>query len=539
MMSIPADDLTEIQVVLESRAKGSTVDALEKIHDIMHCRKKDLDCLLRLTEQNSWRRIIYQSEWKSSLDTQAGEPRTDLNDVQRFLHTILGAKYVSFSFDSLTATDSNGRNTKLTRAVRKEINRKGPLADPEQFAFIRNAFFTTGVAKIFAVNSLLSDKELHKFITNDFIKWIGNLASRDSSTSGAHITISTNLADFVLASHEMGFTSCYSPAGEYFSGTSCYAIDSQTVIVKYARAQRYIGRVWVHIDLERALILQSCVYGHIPVTAQKEAHSAIERELTSYHCLSEDRWMHASVKSHLYISGHTESNFGDDYTFAGFLDVVNKSETCKLLYPVEKYKDALDQDFILETFPPVCFLCGCVHGESKGYCSSCARNICFLCGAVLEEGILTTPDNDIICASCYERHYFTCLYCANIYKIDDAVEVICDVNGGYEYWCPDCVANHAVECIECGNTYSERAALSEELCVHCGTSCGSCNNVVVSNNLKTVQISTGYSLWCHNCVRDYATICNICGCLVDKSYMDNTGRFCLDCHVEEEMNVSL
>lgn len=312
--------------------------------------------------------------------------------------------------------------------------------------------------------------------------------------------ITTAFNEFISASHNSSFTSCYRPGGEYCSSTISFARDPYTFMV-YATSKKdpnyKIGRCWWHISQDNNLIIRSKIYGCLSQEIENEIikmlspyikWTKVEREQTGY-------LFNTSLRSQ-YI-----------YIDSNYLNIYHSKNKLEYIF------------YILEPQAPICLSCGEEIDQEKSYnCSNCNEisATCCCCGERVSFDDVREYCGEYYCDCCFSETFTYCERCGDYYPSDECYDVT-DRHGYGSYWCSDCRESDAIQCVECngffsGGYYELEGSSGEYVCEYClehsniYITCDCCDEIYRDSAITAVRDK----IICDDCL-DHVTIeCEIC-----------------------------
>jgi hypothetical protein len=184
---------------------------------------------------------------------------------------------------------------------------------------------------------------------------------------------------------------------------------------------------------------------------------------------------------------------------------------------------AIDGNFssITEDFRWVCPACGhrgspnSFESESDGTrhsigcCQDCLgaqeedddnMHTCVYCEEIVHDDDVRFPNDEPVCTSCYDEHFFSCAHCGNSYDNDNGVEV--HRRGRSVTVCSGCYENCYAECPECEEQFEIDKMIGhdeEYYCSSCADNClGTC--ITCKETFKTIELDADDR--CENCAEE-------------------------------------
>ena len=234
--------------------------------------------------------------------------------------------------------------------------------------------------------------------------------------------ISGRIEDFVNASENCSYTSCYSHDGEYFLGTVANYMAGDTLLAwteKHDKPGYKIGRAWIFFDKNKNNIAVGRAYGSL---FNQERRNILE-------------WINKTIG--LNVSINKESGKNVDTSRIGYHD-----EKREFYY--------LNESFPMETErmrSVICPLCGSITTENS--LSECCedRYSCDNCGERLSDHECYSNEHDegTYCHHCYEQLYSTCDFCDREIRKSNETHVY--YNG--RIYCENCAKDMLATCEKC------------------------------------------------------------------------------------------
>lgn len=299
-------------------------------------------------------------------------------------------------------------------------------------------------------------QELQCARVEDFLPRLGELGNR----SDRELFITANPAEFLKATYNCSYHSCFRYGGEWFSSTVALALDNFTLLSGQWRTDRYkIGRAWMYVLPGFPVILHQKSYGEFSNLLRKDLRMKIEERID----LSHGEKYHPSNWKVVHEKNVDHSG-DDDIYFDNFCSFARKEGT-------ELHQVCLD------FAGAVCLSCGSsIDNHYTSQCNSCRdpKFTCTDCGDSFDEDDVYYIDGDYycyncsfyctscenrcigehygtvdrtVCGDCYEQYYSCCEKCGKSYCSEDTYEVIGE--WGTEYVCEHCRDYHYTECDEC------------------------------------------------------------------------------------------
>ena len=161
------------------------------------------------------------------------------------------------------------------------------------------------------------------------------------------------------------------------------------------------------------------------------------------------------------------------------------------------------------------------------------KTTCGICGTVLAEGDGEEVNGNRYCSTCFQRHYFTCTCCGEVFNRNEQEPYIYQ----NEAYCLECFETEFVECEDCGEIIPREEAIHvsgyRDVCENCAQDyavCDSCGELVDPD--ETEQDENGTCL-CRSCFDNYYFRCPDCGNIVHWEYRFEASDgqyYCEDCY---------
>jgi len=201
------------------------------------------------------------------------------------------------------------------------------------------------------------------------------------------LMVTGNPMDFIGVNVDASYTSCLSPGGEYFNGTTSYMRDTFTVlcvVVKMDKTgkkiEKKIGRSWLYVKWEEDCIIQAKSYGTFTDTDRKAV-----REWTQSRITGSTDSTPTTFEAGLFASAGVWKARSDSFPYnnngGGYIDGSSATITRFDRYTEKGVVCKLDFE---ESF---CLECGVLTSHStNGVCFECDnQSICYNCGCHADE----------------------------------------------------------------------------------------------------------------------------------------------------------
>lgn len=289
-------------------------------------------------------------------------------------------------------------------------------------------------------------------------------------------TLSMNPADYMEASHDAVFKSCYSPGGQYEVAPLQYATSPDTLICFGHRpdVNKKIFRAWVYVDAKVATVIIGRVYGSVTNVILA---GLIDKISTRGKLTVQEQHFRSGMHFEVAFNGSDVPVlvYRDTPSIMAGLKVSERTRVrlnavhCAVCGEVELSRT---NDIICaacaKKYRNICGLCGSGSRElsvredgSLFFCKSCLANsdVCSVCGKRhYKNDLRSDPDGACICHACFDKRYVTCRRCGKI-------EVKKKDSGYVKGLCSDCAASVKVGvCTGCGANHdiSEHGGFFEE-----------------------------------------------------------------------------
>lgn len=424
--------------------------------------KEQLNLILGLNEANQFRQELV-------FNMSGEEFNKDYPATFELLKTVANGK--AFSVAENTIDIENNQKMRFTRYLAREQNRLNELKD--------------GIGQKVC-------EELN-------IKSLGEIANFRDKIKPKKCVISTNPLDFITASENSSYSSCYSFGGAYFNSTIALCRSPQAAIIYvYDDDQnRKIGRSWAYLFPEAKKFIMLKSYGSFYEGERKIVREFIEEKL-SQHFQIQNLWKKQVFEHYSNYEGHGDPVYFDsgNVTFVRHITADQEQEhidlpkalclacggntsnaqgatcedcespkyhccSCESLLDEDDVYSYNGDDYCEECFHDNYFYCDCcgddhsneqehyVESEGRSYCDYCFSRYfhhCTQCDEVLNQNkgnYYTSDDGEVYCEDCYHELFVRCEHCDSETERKDATEI------NNEYYCPDCVEELFVQCADC------------------------------------------------------------------------------------------
>jgi hypothetical protein len=315
-----------------------------------------------------------------------------------------------------------------------------------------DAFFRQGEEAISDMDlkrAIYRNRITYKKNTYKFSKFFRRFVERDSDENKvdfqnfydclktAKCVISIYPLDFIGASENASYNSCYSKDSCHHTGTSAYLRDEHTIIAYTKIGTRKIGRQWIYFD--RDYIIIGKIYGSISSPIEESLRLKLEEEYARHLNVS-NNWVISTeieVDSDCISNAGHEKNCHCDYAVYFDLEVEsilrhkeNTSGFCGIDLVFEDGMDRWGED---STEGHMLF----------DYCYQCNRSI-------NNEG--TYVNDELVCDHCLGEYYIWCEECEEYHHIDNSSYYIEDLHYNI---CQGCIDNgNFAECCKTGTYWS-------------------------------------------------------------------------------------
>ncbi len=272
------------------------------------------------------------------------------------------------------------------------------------------------------------------------IKTLDDLSIFRDKIKAKRCVISTNPFDFMTASQDSSFSSCYGFDGEYFNSTLALCRQAQAAMVfLYDKDIAHkIGRAWVYLFPEQRKFIMLEPYGSFYEAEQKGVREAIEQKLSDHFGL-ENRWKKSVIDRYENHSGAQSPVY---------FDASNVTFVCHI--------NADEEHEPIDLPEARCLYCGTRTDNAKNAsCDDCVSDYtCEDCGHGVSSDDVRSYDGYNYCDDCFCDRYFYCNYCDEHYPNNEAKYV-----DGHGSCCNDCYDEKFVRCEECDKDISKKSGL--------------------------------------------------------------------------------
>lgn len=491
--------------LLDKNNYSSSKDVILEIHQTMRKNKAWIDELLGLNASNMWRVTIPLTVDDSDISNRY--PQTD-----RLLSWLMKVNGTSDYSLAKGYVDTKDGSMKLTRYLKKYLYKFIALSDVHLTSYI----MSLGELNLVPVDqNLVLDnfRDPSTWKLDTYLCALGELRH-----SGVQAVISTNLYDFITASENASFTSCFRVGRDYFAGTVGYSRDSVTIITMIVKRDApmtnfelyKVGRSWAYLIPETQngqgpYIIQPRRYGSYSKTDSKQVRAFIQKRWATSLDVP-NTWIKTSVDDNTFWE--TSPELGG-YPWAGYFDPkYSATSVCWLSGHVRPTRVRVP------LVHAQCLACGREHSCGSGFCEDCQSSYeCDRCGYQFSPhemhvyhdelycsdcfGMITTlcvscnariyrEHADWVgdypyCESCFNDEFRICLECERAFKFDDLRDI-----EGYGWVCSDCFEDHFVVCTHCDRDVHKDDAFNAEgdesmpICRNCSdqyfTKCSDCQD---------------------------------------------------------------
>jgi len=263
-------------------------------------------------------------------------------------------------------------------------------------------------------------KFFHRYIEKDCEENKVDFQHFYDTLKTAKCIISIHPLDFISASENSSYSSCYAKDSCHHTGCTAYMRDDHTIIAYTKIGNRKIGRQWIYFA--GYYIIMGRIYGSISKPIELSLRTMLE-ENYARHLNLPNSWVYSTEKvvdsDCIYNAGH-EKNCHCDYAVYFDLEaaaMIRHKEKTGDFYGIDlEFEDGIDR-----------------WGDdtSEGhmtfdYCYHCNRSLS-------DEG--TYVNDDLVCDYCLGEYYFWCEECESYHHIDNSSYYIEDLR--YQI-CRDC-----------------------------------------------------------------------------------------------------
>jgi hypothetical protein len=247
----------------------------------------------------------------------------------------------------------------------------------------------------------------------------------------AQCILSIEPMDFLSASENASFSSCFSIDSCHHTGCTAYLRDKITMIAYTTMNNRKIGRQWIYFD--NFYVIFGRIYGAISQPVQDKIRALLEERYAAHLQIPND-WI---LKRELSLPSDCVDNCGhgknDHDEYAVYFDLQTNAV-------IRAKNQTTHFDAI-----SLCFEDGINADGDDTQSGQLAENHCACCGDSMDGEGNSTEDGQV-CHYCYERYYSYCNDCechyhnetVTMYYIEDLQEYVCKncyESGDYGY-CP-------------------------------------------------------------------------------------------------------